>query len=86
MITVERTCEAGNGVHVPVVKGTEASVSFSITCRTPESDRRGAVYEVNDRLRRYGLLPRPVGKAPVIDRAKYAGYALYTRVKKRIER
>ncbi|MGN6107038.1 MAG: cupin-like domain-containing protein [Kofleriaceae bacterium] len=82
----------GDGVHVPVnaphyvVNGPEASVSFSITFRTPEGDRRSAVYQVNDRLRSLGLSPRPVGSAPLVDRAKYLGYALYDRAKRRLRR
>lgn len=78
----------GDGVHVPVnaphyvLNGKQASVSFSITFRTPEGDRRSAVYQVNDKLRRYGLKPRPVGKQPLVDQAKYLGYAMYERVQK----
>lgn len=80
----------GNGVHVPVnaphyvLNGPAASVSFSITFRTPEGDRRSAVYQVNDKLRRFGLEPRPVGTVPLVDRAKYLGYALYARAQKRL--
>ncbi|MBA3462114.1 MAG: cupin-like domain-containing protein [Deltaproteobacteria bacterium] len=80
----------GDGVHVPVnaphyvLNGPAASVSFSITFRTPEGDRRSAVYEVNDRLRRFGLKPRPVGTSQLVDRAKYLGYALIERAQKRL--
>lgn len=80
----------GDGVHVPVVaphyvlNGPAASVSFSITFRTPQGDRKSAVYVVNDRLRRLGLTPRPVGALPLVDRAKYLGYALYERAQKRL--
>ena len=82
----------GDGVHVPVnaphyVKnGPEPSVSFSITFRTPEGDRRASVYRVNERLRALGVSPRRVGDAPVVDRAKYLAYALYTRVQRGVER
>ncbi len=82
----------GDGVHVPVnaphyvLNGPQASVSFSITFRTPEGDRRSAVYQVNDRLRRFGLQPRPVGRTALVDRAKYLGYALYERAQKRLGR
>lgn len=80
----------GDGVHVPVnaphhVKnGPAASVSFSITFRTPEGDRRSAVYRVNERMRSVGVKPRPVGQLPVIDRAKYLSYALYKKVQRRL--
>jgi hypothetical protein len=82
----------GDGVHVPVnaphyVKnGPEASVSFSITFRTPEGDRRSSVYWVNQRMRALGLTPRAVGTAPLVDRAKYLGYALYQRLQRRLAR
>jgi Cupin superfamily protein len=82
----------GDGVHVPVNaphyvrNGSEVSISFSITFRTPEGDRRGAVYAVNDRLRRLGLAPRAVGTAPLVDRAKYLGFSLYQRARRRLGR
>lgn len=78
----------GDGVHVPVTaphfvkNGPEASVSFSVTFRTPDGDRRSSVYSVNDQLRRVGLAPRPVGKTAIVDNAKYLGYALYKRVER----
>lgn len=84
--------QPGQGVHVPVnaphyvVNGDAVSVSFSITFRTPEGDRRAAVYEVNNQLRQVGLSPRPVGQAPLRDRAKHVGYAVYQRAKQRFTR
>ncbi len=78
----------GDGVHVPVnaphyvQNGPEASVSFSITFRTPEGDRRSSVYRVNERMRSIGIKPRPFGEAPLVDRAKYLGYALYEKVQR----
>ncbi|MBA3502493.1 MAG: transcription factor [Myxococcota bacterium] len=80
----------GDGVHVPVnaphyVKnGPAASVSFSITFRTPEGDRRSSVYRVNERMRSIGIKPRAVGDTPLIDRAKYLSYALYKKVQRRL--
>jgi ribosomal protein L16 Arg81 hydroxylase len=82
----------GDGVHVPVNaphyvrNGAEASISFSITFRTPEGDRRSAVYVANDRLRRLGLKPRPVGTAPFIDRTKYLGYSIIKQAQRRLGR
>lgn len=80
----------GDGVHIPVnaphyvVNGTEPSISFSITFRTPEGDRRSAVYLVNERLRRLGIAPRAVGAAPIVDRAKYLGFALLKQAQRRL--
>lgn len=80
----------GDGVHVPVnaphyVKnGPLASVSFSITFRTPDGDRRSAVYRVNERMRAVGIHPRPVGATPLLDRAKYFSYAIYKRAQRRL--
>jgi hypothetical protein len=65
-----------------VKNGSEPSVSFSITFRTPEGDRRSSVYRVNERMRAFGIAPRPVGKTPIVDRAKYLGYALLKRVQR----
>ncbi len=78
----------GDGVHVPVnaphyvQNGPEPSVSFSITFRTPEGDRRSSVYRVNERMRSIGIKPRPFGEAPLVDRAKYMGYAFYEKVQR----
>jgi hypothetical protein len=61
---------AGAGLHFPVTfphwvqNGNEVSVSFSITFRTPDLDRRRALYRMNDRLRRWKLSPSPVGAKP----------------------
>jgi hypothetical protein len=69
-----------------VVNGPEASVSFSITFRTPEGDRRSAVYVANDRLRRLGLQPRAVGEVPILDHAKYLGYSIYQQARRALGR
>jgi hypothetical protein len=82
----------GDGVHVPVnaphyvINGPEVSVSFSITFRTPEGDRRSAVYVANDRLRRLGLQPRAVGEVPILDHAKYLGYSIYQQARRALGR
>jgi hypothetical protein len=61
---------AGEGLHFPVTyphwvqNGPEVSISFSITFRTPDLDRRRALYTINDRLRRWNLAPRPIGQKP----------------------
>jgi hypothetical protein len=70
----------GTGLHFPVVaphwvrNGDEVSVSFSITFRTPASERRRVVYCANADLRRKGLNPRPPGASAFRDLAKYYGF------------
>ena len=60
----------GFGLHFPVTaphyvrNGPEVSVSFSITFRTPDLDRRSMVHNFNSWLRRRGLTPAPVGAHP----------------------
>jgi hypothetical protein len=66
----------GFGLHFPVTaphyvkNGTEVSVSFSITFRTPDIERRSMVHNFNAFLRRRGLRPAPVGKHPWRDSVK----------------
>lgn len=66
----------GNGLHFPVTfphyvkNGGQVSISFSITFRSPASERRATVYKVNARLRRLGLAPTPVGRSPALDSMK----------------
>jgi len=70
----------GAGLHFPVVaphwvrNGDEVSVSFSITFRTPASERRRVVYCANADLRGKGLNPRPPGASTFRDLAKYYGF------------
>lgn len=67
----------GLGLHVPmhcphwVRVGDEVSVSLSITFRSRFSTRREAVLRLNSRLRALGQTPRPPGRTPQIDSAKY---------------
>jgi hypothetical protein len=67
----------GDAVHVPVAaphwvkNGPRVSISFSITFRTADSDRREILYRINHRLRRWKLRPAPIGRSPVADDAKY---------------
>ena len=62
--------KAGHGLHFPVTyphwvqNGPEVSISFSITFRTPDLDRRRTLYQINDSLRRRGMKPTPVGQRP----------------------
>lgn len=68
----------GKALHVPVsaphwVKnGTEVSISFSITYRTPATERRAGVYQLNARLRALGIKPTRYGRSALLDTAKYS--------------
>ena len=68
--------EPGDAVYVPphaphmVKNGPTASVSFSITFRTPELERVQRVSSINARMRRLGLSPKPPGRRPRADRVK----------------
>lgn len=70
----------GEGLYFPVTyphwvqNGEDVSISFSITFRTPDLDRRRAVYRINERLRRMGLKPAPVGRRPVRDWLLFNAY------------
>ena len=71
---------AGDGVHVPVTaphwvkNGPEVSVSFSITFRSPISERMTRLHQLNARLRKLGLSPARVGAHPTIDSVKDVVY------------
>lgn len=77
----------GDGVHIPVTAphyvkvGDNVSISFSITFRTPRSDRRTIVYTVNSYLRKRGLSPAPYGRSPVRDSIKYNSYRALRRAR-----
>jgi len=66
----------GFGLHFPataphyVKNGPEVSVSFSITFRTPDIERRSDTHNFNAYLRRRGLRPAPVGRHPWRDNLK----------------
>jgi hypothetical protein len=70
--------EPGNGVYVPsfmphwVQNGPRASISLSITFRTPAILRLERVHLLNARLRRAGLSPRRPGDSVLRDRVKEA--------------
>lgn len=69
--------QSGQGLHFPVTfphwvqNGSEVSVSFSITFRTPDLQKRSSLYAANYWLRRRGLRPSPVGQSPWSDQLKY---------------
>jgi hypothetical protein len=71
---------SGCGVHVPltaphwVQNGPEVSISFSITFRTPHSERLRMIHSANAFLRRNGVVPKSIGKSPLRDTLKYQVY------------
>ena len=72
--------QPGQGLHFPVAvphwvkNGPEVSISFSITFRSDDSERRALVYRANARLRKLGLSPRPPGESIILDRTKRAAF------------
>lgn len=68
--------QPGQGLHFPVAyphwveNGPAVSISFSITFRTPDLERRVLIHNVNAWLRRRGLSPTPVGQRPWLDALK----------------
>lgn len=74
------TLDPGQGLHFPVTyphyvrNGQEVSISFSITFRTPDLDRRQAMYLLNDRIRQSGGSPPPVGAKPLRDTMLFQRY------------
>jgi len=83
---------AGTGLHFPVTyphwvqNGGEVSISFSITFRTPDLDRRRGVYQANDWLRRRGWRPTPVGQSPWRDVAIYNALRVGRRLRRMFSR
>lgn len=77
---------SGQGLHFPVTfphwveNGDDVSISFSITFRTPDLDRRRAVYQVNHRLRKLGLRPLPYGQSMMSDRWKHQAVRVWSKV------
>jgi hypothetical protein len=77
----------GDGLHVPVTAphyvrvADNVSISFSVTFRTPRSDRRTIVYTVNSYLRRRGFAPVPYGRSAVRDSIKHNAYRALRRAR-----
>ena len=89
----ERTAQVFNlkpglGLHFPVSaphwvqNGNEVSISFSITFRTPATERRGLVYAGNAKLRKMGITPRPFGQQPTRDTVVYNAVRVARRVRR----
>lgn len=79
--------KSGYGLHFPVTyphwvqNGPAVSISFSITFRTPDLDRRRALYQLNASMRARGLQPWPVGKNSIRDSFLYTGFRSLRRLK-----
>ena len=77
--------EPGIGLHFPVTaphfvqNGPEVSLSFSITFRTPDLERRSVVYAVNGDLRRRGWRPSAFGVHPWRDGLKHIAFRAWRR-------
>lgn len=77
----------GDGLHFPlnwphwIKNGNEVSISFSITFRTPQSERTSCIYRVNHELRKRGFNPTPYGKSALLDSAKFNAYRATRRAK-----
>ena len=82
----------GDGLHFPlnwphwVKNGDEVSISFSITFRTQESERREIVYKVNNYLRKRAINPRPYGQSRLIDSAKFYAFRAARRTNSLVSR
>lgn len=80
--------DPGDGVYVPsfmphwVQNGPAASVSLSITFRTPQSRRAERIHRVNAHLRRLGLTPVPPGASAIRDHAKESVWLAVHRLKR----
>lgn len=76
--TGERFClSPGDGLHFPfgaphwVKNGPAVSISFSVTFHSLISEKNGAIYYINKRLRKFGMEPTPPGKSVWRDSIKY---------------
>ncbi|HET9130294.1 MAG TPA: cupin domain-containing protein, partial [Terriglobia bacterium] len=72
--------QPGDGLHIPIAaphwvrNGTGVSISFSITFHTPASERRSALYRLNNHIRGMGITPVAPGKSVLRDGAKYIAF------------
>lgn len=77
----------GTGLHFPIAaphwvkNGNEVSISFSITFRSRDSQRRAVVRQFNSVLRERGFQPRPVGSSSITDAVKYFSYRAVRRTR-----
>ncbi len=80
------TLKPGEGLHFPVTfphwveNSDEVSISFSITFRTPDLDKRRALYRTNSQLRSLGLNPQKPGQNRLRDAAFYQAFRTWRKV------
>jgi hypothetical protein len=65
-----------------VRNGPDVSISFSITFRTPDLERRSIIHNVNAGLRRRGWDPLPFGTSRWRDALKYQTYRVWRRLRR----
>lgn len=88
----EFNLEPGAGLHFPVTaphwvrNGESVSISFSITFRTRESDRRETLYRINSVLRKIGINPVEPGRIGWRDAVKMGVYNAVRDCKRGFER
>lgn len=72
----EVAVEPGVGVYIPpytphwLQNGDSASLSLTITFFNRDNESESLVQVCNERLRRFGVDPRPYGRSPLADRVK----------------
>jgi hypothetical protein len=82
----------GDGVYVPpfrphwVQNGPNVSISLSITFRTRASEQFERVHQLNAKLRRMHLSPRPPGVSGREDRAKETAHLLLSNSRRLLQR
>lgn len=84
--------QSGQGLHFPVTyphwvqNGNAVSISFSITFRTPDLERRKTVYSMNHQKRLRGGEPTPYGVSPWKDSLKFNSFRLWRKANSLIGR
>lgn len=69
--------KSGEAVHIPFVSGhyvkngpEDVSITMSIFFHSKETKRWSEAMKFNNRLRRFGIKPSPIGNTPVVDGLK----------------
>jgi hypothetical protein len=83
---------AGYGVHVPtgaphwVQNKNNVSVAISVNYELRSVARLARIYRMNQRLRRFGIEPRPPGQSALSDGAKLAAAQTLSRLRSVVRR